>query len=243
MPHHRSKTELKIPNRLLEALPKGEYERIFAKLESVSLPLKSAIYQAGEKIESVFFPEVGIISLLATIDNSSTLEVGIVGREGMVGLPLIMGVDRSRVRAVVQGTGSAMRMSANDFEVEGRLDGTLRRVVLRYTHSLIAQISQSAVCFRFHAIELRLARWLLMTSDRLESTELQMTQEFLSNMLGVRREAVNRAARSIQTRGLISYSRSTILIIDRPGLVAASCDCYAILRDEEASTMRSIKSI
>jgi len=227
--HHKAITS----NRLLGALPTREYESALPNLETVELKLGTDIYALNGKIKHVYFPNSGIISLLAAVENSSTLEVGIVGLEGMAGLPLFLGVRQSRVRAVVQGHGSAMRMKAADFERECDNGGSMPRILRRFAHSMIVQVSQSAVCFRFHVIEMRLARWLLMTSDRMESNEFRMTQDFLSNMLGVRREAVNRAAMSLQRKALISYSRSNILIIDRIGLEATACTCYSVLRDEE----------
>ena len=221
-------------NRLLGALPARELERLFPDLEEVELKFGTNIYDLNGTIGHVYFPNSGIISLLAAVEESSTLEVGLVGLEGMAGLPLFLGVKESRVQAIVQGKGTAMRMKAADFEKECRNGGGLPRLLLRFCHSMTVQISQSAVCFRFHVIEMRLARWLLMTSDRMETNEFQMTQDFLSNMLGVRREAVNRAAISLQRKGIIAYSRSNIIINDRPGLEACSCKCYTILRDEEA---------
>jgi CRP-like cAMP-binding protein len=228
-----SKHRTTIPNRLLRALPGREFERIFPSLDEVDLNFGTNIYNLNGKIGYVYFPNSGIVSLLAGVEDSSTLEVGIVGREGMAGLSLFMGVKQSHVKAVVQGKGTAMRMNAADFERACSNGGSLSPVLLRFAHSMIVQISQSAVCFRFHIIEMRLARWLLMTSDRMETNEFRMTQEFLSNMLGVRREAVNRAATSLQRKELISYSRSNILIIDRSGLEAAACKCYSIIRDED----------
>ena len=204
-------------------------------MEEVDLVFDTNIYNLGDAISHVYFPNSGIISLLAAIDVSSTLEVGIVGREGMAGLSIFLGVKQSRVRAIVQGNGTATRITATAFEKEFANGGDLSRIMLRFAHSMLVQISQSAVCYRFHPIEKRLARWLLMTGDRMETNEYQITQDFLSNMLGVRREAVTRAAGSLQKRDLISYSRGHILIIDRPGLDAAACKCYSIIRDEETN--------
>jgi CRP-like cAMP-binding protein len=221
-------------NRLLGGLPSNELERFFSRLEMVELKFGSCIYELGAKIMHVYFPNSGIISLLAGVEASSTLEVGIVGLEGMAGLPLFLGVKRTLSKAIVQGPGTAMRMSADDFVRECNNGGALPTALKRFTHSMIVQISQSAVCFRFHVIEMRLARWLLMTSDRTESNEFAMTQEFLSHMLGVRREAVNRAAMSLQRKMLIAYSRNNILIIDRQGLESTACKCYSIIRDEES---------
>lgn len=226
-------------NHLLASLPARESERMSHDMEEVELKFGTNIYSLNGKISHVYFPNSGIISLLAAVEESATLEVGLVGLEGMAGLPLFLGVRESRVRAIVQGKGTAMRMKAADFERECRNGGSLPRLLLRFTHSMLVQISQSAICFRFHVIEMRLARWLLMTSDRMETNEFRMTQDFLSNMLGVRREAVNRAATSLQRRGLIAYSRSNILVIDRPGLEASACQCYAILRAEDAQVTAS----
>lgn len=233
MNDHNSKNNSIPSNHLLRSIPPNEFERLASKFEVVELELGRRVYDLGATIEYAYFPNSGIISLLAAVEASSTLEVGIIGREAMAGLSLFLGVKRSYVRAIVQGEGSALRMKASDFEKACSNGGALPAALRRLTHSLLVQVSQSAVCFRFHFIEMRLARWLLMTSDRSESNEFQMTQEFLSHMLGVRREAVNRAALSLQKKNLIAYSRSNILIIDRPGLEAASCSCYALVRDEE----------
>lgn len=232
--HRYSRNRKTTSNRLLTALPLNDYEMLLPYLENVSIPFESSIYQIGHEMGHVYFPNSGIISLLASVEESSTIEVGIVGREGMVGLPLVLGVTKSSVKAIVQGEGTAMKMDAKDFNNECRRGGSLLQLLLRFTHSMMMQISQSAVCFRFHAIETRLARWLLMTSDRTETNEFLITQNFLSNMLGVRREAVNKAARSLQGKKLIAYGRSNIIIIDRPGLEATACACYMIVRNEEA---------
>ena len=219
-------------NRLLAALPAKEYQHLLPKLEEISLPFTEIIYALDEIIRYVYFPNSGIISLLAAVSGRSQLEVGIVGSEGVVGLPVFLGVERSNNYALVQGVGVAMRMETSDFLAECDNGGSLPRILQRYTHSLMTQISQSAVCNRFHSIEARLARWLLMTSDRMESDVFQITQEFLSNMLGVRREAVTLSAKKQQKNGLISYSRGKISILDRAGLEAIACRCYFIIKDE-----------
>lgn len=221
-------------NKLLAALPKEEYARLIPKLEEVSLDFGKTIYEAGETIRDVYFPASGVISMLATVENGGTLEVGLVGKEGIVGLPLFLGVRTMTNRAIVQGEGFAMKIKAADFLAETGNGGGLSNVLQRYAHSLLAQISQSAACFRFHPIDARLARWLLMTADRVEADEFRITQEFLSNMLGVRREAVNRSAVVLQQQRLISYSRGRITI-DRKKLENATCACYGILKDEEKS--------
>lgn len=222
-----------IHNRLIAALPAKEYQHLLPDLEECSLEFNTDVYKLGETIRHVYFPNSGIISLLAAIDVNSTLEVGLVGSEGMAGLPLFMGVKSSPVRAIVQGNGTALRMKAADFVKECKNGGSLNGLMLRFAHTMLVQISQSAVCYRFHVIEQRLARWLLMTGDRMESNEYQITQEFLSHMLGVRREAVNKAAGVLQKKDLISFSRRNIVIIDRSGLESTACKCYSIIRDEE----------
>ena len=219
-------------NRLLAALPTAEYRRLLRKMEPFRLTFGEVIYESGDLIRHVYFPTSGIISLLAATDDHTSLEVGLVGREGMVGVPIFMEVKTSTNLAVVQGAGSALRMKVMAFRQEIRNGESLARLLRRYTHSLLTQVSQSAVCNRFHAIDARLARWLLMSRDRMESDEFALTQEFLSNMLGVRREGVNKAAGKLQQQQLISYSRGTLKVLDRPGLEAIACPCYRIIKTE-----------
>lgn len=218
-------------NRLLNALPKDAYQKMLPKFERVELVFNNNIYNQGDVITEVYFPESGIISLLSAEEANSTLEVGIIGDEGMLGLPLFLGVKNSNNRAVVQGAGFALCMSAADFLEECKT-GELPHILLRFTHSLMTQISQSAACNRFHTIVSRLARWLLMTSDRMHSVEFQITQEFLSNMLGVRREAVNKAATHFQQSGIIRYSRGNLSILDRRELENTACNCYKIIKKD-----------
>jgi CRP-like cAMP-binding protein len=222
-----------ITNKLLAALPPHEYDRMLPKLEEVEMIYDTRIFELNHPISDVYFPNSGIISLLAAVDQSSTLEVGIVGREGMAGLPVFLGAPRSGLHAIVQGDGTALRMSTADLLSECAKGGKLNDILKRYTHSMMVQISQSSVCFRFHVIEQRLARWLLMTSDRMATANFEMTQDFLANMLGVRREAVNRAARALHHQKIVAHSRGHIKIIDRKGLEAAACACYAIIHAEE----------
>lgn len=224
-----------VANRILAALPAEEYLNLFSGLERIALNYGENIYERGEIIRYVYFPERGIVSLLAAVEDSLTLEVGIVGREGVVGLPVFLGVKTSNNRAVVQGAGFAMRMKAKDFLAGCENGSALSGVLQRYAHSLLTQVSQSAVCYRFHPAEARLARWLLMTADRMETDKFQLTQEFLSNMLGVRREAVNKSAVILQQQQLISYSRGNISIINQAGLEKAACSCYGFIKDEERS--------
>lgn len=219
-------------NRLLTALPKGDYKILSPMLEHVPLVYNETIYEAGKLIRHIYFPASGIISLLSGVSENSTIEVGIVGNEGMAGLPVYLGVQTSSTRALVQGSGSALRMGTSDFLKFSARSSKLQALMLRYMHSLFTQVSQSAACNRFHPIDERLARWLMMTRDRVGSSEFQITQEFLSNMLGVRREAVNKAAGLLQERGLVSYLRGNMKIIDRKGLERAACTCYKIIKAE-----------
>ena len=220
-------------NRLLAALPANEYARLIPKLEEISLIYTKIVYEPKDIIHHVYFPNSGIISLLSVVGESSLLEVGIVGNEGFIGLPIFLGVKKSNTRALVQGAGVALQMKTADFLAECKLGGALVRFLQLYTHSLMTQISQSAACNRFHFIEARLARGLLMTGDRMESDNFQITQKFLSSMLGVRREGVNKSAKIVQRTGLISYSRGNLAILDRKGLEAIACSCYTIIKEEE----------
>jgi len=200
-----------------------------AKTERTALTYGQNIYQTGAIIRHVYFPESGIISLLSAVDGDLTLEVGIVGSEGMIGLPLFLGAKTSNNIALVQGEGFALRMTAADFLAECESCGILQRAVKCFAQSLMAQTAQSAACNRFHPVESRMARWLLMTNDRMKTSIFQITQEFLSNMVGVRREAVSKTARKLQELGLISYYRGRLSILDRKGLKALSCTCYKII--------------
>lgn len=222
----------KSKNKLLSALSKDQFGELFSKLEYVPLVYDKNIYDQGEVISHVYFPESGIISLLASVEDDYTIEVGIIGDEGIAGLSVFLGVPVSGNRAVVQGAGFASRMETGDFLKESRSGSDLSRFILRYMHSLFTQVSQSAACNRYHSIDERLARWLLMTRDRMHQDEFQITQGFLSNMLGVRREAVNRAAKGLQQRDLIKYARGSVSIIDGPGLEKAACRCYDAIEKE-----------
>ncbi len=178
---------MSIENSLLAAVPCKEYQRLLAGLEPVTLTFGEVLYDSGETIRHVYFPGNSLISLLTLADGHLALEVGLIGREGMVGVPLILGHNTSSVRALVQGTGTAMRMASAQFLKEFRLSAPLQKELYRYTHSLMSQVSQTAACNRFHVVAARLARWLLMTHDRVRADQFHMTHEFLSHMLGVRR--------------------------------------------------------
>jgi CRP-like cAMP-binding protein len=216
---------------MLAALPRKQYRHVLAGLESVALAFGEVLYEPGERIRHVYFPNDSLVSLLTPVEGHLALEVGMVGREGMVGIPLYLGSDVSPVRALVQGAGAAMRMKSARFCREIRKIPQLQQEVSRYTGALMAQITQTAVCNRFHVVEARLARWLLMTRDRVRSDEFRLTHAFLGHMLGVRRVGVTKAARALQARRLIAYSRGKIRILDQEGLEAACCSCYELVKD------------
>jgi len=207
------------------------YGRLAAQLEPVALRYHQVLYEPGGPIEHVYFPLDCLISLLTSVDSRRTLEVGMVGNEGMAGMPFILGMGISGARALVQGGGSALRMAAAPFRIEFDRNRPLQEALYRYTYALMAQISQTAACNRFHGVHARLARWLLMTRDRMGTDEFPLTHEFLAHMLGTRRGGVTEAASALKRRKLIGYSRGNIRILDAKGLDAAACSCYQIVRD------------
>ena len=219
-------------SRLLTLLPGAEYERLLPHLERVSFSLGQVVYESGDRMRYIYFPTSVIISLLYTMENGSSAEMGMAGNEGLIGIALFMGGDTMPNRAVVQSAGDALRMRAKVLQEEFARGGPFQRLLLRYTQALITQMSQTAVCNRLHEIEQQLCRWLLLSHDRLDSDELVMTQELIANMLGVRREGVTTAAGRLQEQGLISYARGRIRILDRRGLEAAVCECYKVVKDE-----------
>jgi CRP-like cAMP-binding protein len=220
-----------IANRVLAALPRKSYLRLLPGLVPVELGFGEVLYEPGKPIKDVYFPNQSLVSLLTLVEGHLALEVGLVGREGMVGIPLALGIDASPVRALVQGAGPALRMNAAGFRRELGRSPPLQRELHRYVYTLMAQISQTAGCNRFHVVQARLARWLLMTRDRVRSGEFRMTHQFLSHMLGVRRVGVTQAASALQRRKLIEYSRGSIRILDHSGLEQAACACYERLKD------------
>jgi len=219
-------------NRIVSSLPPEDRERLVKALQPVIFALGDVVYESGGHLQHVFFPTTSVVSLLYTMENGSTAEMGLTGNDGVVGVALFLGGDTTPNRAVVQVAGGAFKMTAELLREEFAKGGPLQRALLRYTQALITQISQTAVCNRLHDVEQRLCRWLLLCHDRVNSNELQMTQEFISNMLGGRRESVTVAAGRLQDARLIHYARGHISILDRRGLERTACECYQIVRAE-----------
>ncbi|RFF27925.1 MULTISPECIES: Crp/Fnr family transcriptional regulator [unclassified Wenzhouxiangella] len=219
-------------NELLALLPDPIKERVFPLLREIELPLGKEIYAAGQDVQYVYFPADCIISLLYVMLDGHSAEISVVGREGIVGIAVFMGGDSTPSRAVVQSAGTAYRMPAGELKHEFHNDAAMRMLMLRYTQSLITQMAQTAVCNRHHSIDQQLARWLLLSLDRLPTNELTMTQELIANMLGVRREGVTEAAGKLQKLGVINYQRGHITVLDRPKLEELSCECYAVVKSE-----------
>ena len=224
-------------NHLIELLPRKERVRLLAICEPVQLVLSDVLSEAGTPTRHVYFPTEGFISLVALVDGSPSLEVGMVGREGMVGAQLVLGVVTTPLRALVQGPGAAWRIGTKAFRTELAHSPALQRGLNRYLYVLMAQLAASAGCLRFHQIGARLARWLLMTQDRAHADSFHVTHEFLSYMLGVRRVGITTAASTLQRSGLIEYHRGELTVLDRSGLEAAACGCYAADRHTYAALL------
>lgn len=221
-----------VRNRLLAALPPEDRARLLPQLQPQSFRFGEILFRADAPLDSVVFPEAGWVSLIATLQDGSGAEVGIVGREGMVGLPLLFGTDRMPMEALWQADGTALRMEAQAFRVALDESAAFRRMLLRYAMAHNVQVSQTAVCNSRHRILQRLSRWLLMSHDRAMGNAFDMTHELMALMLGVRRAGISAAAAALQRAGLIRYGHGRVTVIDRPGLEAAACECYRVVRRE-----------
>ena len=219
-------------NHLFAWVSEEELTRLLPNLQPLDLPLGEVLYESGERMDYVYFPTTAIISLLYIMENGSTAEIGVVGNDGLVGIAIFMGGDTTPNRAVVQSAGKAFKMHAKEMKDEFTRGGRFHKLCLRYTQALITQISQTAVCNRLHSIDQQLCRWLLLSHDRLPTSRLIMTQELISNMLGVRREGITHTAKRLQKAGYISYVRGDMTILDRKGLEASVCECYQVVRTE-----------
>jgi CRP-like cAMP-binding protein len=228
-----------VVNQLLDVLPSRDGKRIVAGCEVVELTLAEVLYVPGEQIRHAHFPTRGFISLLMGGKTPASLEVGLVGNEGMFGVPLSLGMDASPLRAVVQGAGVSLRMDADTFRRELKRSSALQHELHRYAFFHITQLAQAAACAKFHMIEARLARWLLLTEDRARAKHFYVTHEGLAAMLGVRRVGVTAAASAMQARGLIRYKRGLVTVLSRRGLKAAACECYELERQSYAQTFGS----
>ena len=219
-------------NKLLASLPEPQYQRLTPYLEEVSLPVGQVLYEPGEVIQYVYFPNQAMVSLVSILEDGSTAEVGMVGNDGIVGYPVFLEGNLTTHRAIVQIEDTAMRMNAETLKTEFNRGETLQKLLLRYTQALLTQVSQTAACNRHHPLEERLARWLLTAHDYSLSDELPLTQEFISNMLGTRRASVTVAAGMLQQAGVIRYNRGKITIINRDALEATACECYSVVKRE-----------
>lgn len=219
-------------NHLLAALPAEEWNRWSPSLEVVDMPLGQVLYESGSSLGYVYFPLTAIVSLLYVMENGASAEIAVVGNEGIVGISLFMGGESTPSRAVVQSAGLGCRLEAHVIKSEFNRSGPVLHLLLRYTQALITQMAQTAVCNRHHTLDQQLCRWLLLSLDRLQGTELIMTQELIANMLGVRREGVTEGAVKLQKAGLIQYARGHISVLDRLGLERRTCECYAVVKRE-----------
>ena len=221
-----------IKNHLLAVLPDAELQRWLPLLEAVDLPLGLVLYESGRTLSHVYFPTTAIVSLLFVLEDGESAEIAVVGNEGVVGISLFMGGESTPSRAVVQSAGRGYRLSSHAIKEAFGRNNRVMHLMLRYTQALITQMAQTAVCNRHHTLDKQLCRWLLLSMDRLQGTELVMTQKLIANMLGVRREGVTEAALKLQAAGLIQYARGHITLLDRPGLEQRTCECYAVVKKE-----------
>lgn len=228
----KSTNATRVQNHLLASLPEEEYQRLLPQLEPVAFELGKVVYQNAQLLEYLYFPTTSMVSLLYTMSDGMTAEVGLTGNEGVVGIALFLGGETAPNQAVVQIGGAAFRLRAKTVHEEFKLGGAFQQVLLRYTQALITQISQTAICNRLHPVEQRFCRWLLLSHDRIKSDKLEMTQELIATMLGGRRESVTVAAGRLQDAGLIGYARGHITILDRKGLEKTVCECYEVVKTE-----------
>ena len=223
-----------ILNHLLAALPAQAYNRLIPHLETVSLPFMGVLYESGDPIEHVYFPGEGLISLLVIMADGRAREIGLIGREGMLGTAAVLGMSATPSRALIQLPGSAVRLKIEALRIELERGGALPGVLQRYAQALFTQVSQSAACVSSHAVDKRLSRWMVMTHDHAPGDEFEMKQEFMAMMLGVTRSVVSRAAGRLQHEKMISYTRGRVTILDRHRLEASACECYAVVKEEYA---------
>jgi CRP-like cAMP-binding protein len=224
--------DLPVRNDLLRALLNSEYKHLSPKLQQVDLKLGEIIYQADQRIDYVYFPETAVVAMMDTVEDGGTVEVGIIGHEGMVGINIFLGCLVTPDKAIVQISGSAMRMKTSDLRKELRFGSPLQRLLLRYTQALLAVISQSVACSQHHTVAQRLARWLLTMHDHAESNEFEMPHKSIAAMLGARREGVSEAAAKLQAAKLITYTRGRMRILNEAGLKKKSCECYRFIRQQ-----------
>lgn len=232
MPRNSRPPPTPLQNQILAALPGQIYKRLVPHLELVPLPFMEVLYESGEPIKHVYFPNEGLISLLVIMEDKTPREVALVGNEGMLGIAVVLGIKTTQTRALIQMPGSAMRMKAQTLRDELNRDGRLQNLLQRYTHALFTQIAQSAACTSSHEVDQRLSRWLLLTHDRASGEEFEMTQEFMAMMLGVTRSVVTRAAGSLQKEKIIRYTRGQVTVLDRRGLEETACECYGVVKEE-----------
>lgn len=219
-------------NQILAALPAQEYARLLPNLDFLQLSLGKVLYEAGEQMTHLYFPVAGIISMLYVMQSGASAEIAITGNEGLVGVSLFMGGETTTSRAVVQNAGASYRLEAGILRREFALGGPLQRLALRYTQALMTQMTQTAACNRHHTLDKQLCRWLLLSLDRLPGDELEMTQQLIANMLGVKLEDVTGALEKLQAEGIVRYTRGRITIVDRPTLEQRVCECYAVVKSE-----------
>ena len=229
-------------NQLLAALPPDEWQRWQPQLELIELPLGQVLYEPGDTLSHVYFPTTAIVSLLYVMENGASAEIAVVGHEGIVGISIFMGGESTPSRAVVQSAGLGYRIASRTIRADFTRTPVLH-LLLRYTQALITQMAQTAVCNRHHALDQQLCRWLLLSLDRLRGNELVMTQELIANMLGVRREGVTEGALKLQAAGLIRYARGRITVLDRSGLEARTCECYAVVKAEYDRLLPKVEAV